>query len=64
MALLTGRSARGARIGTNGSRAGTGFATCSGFLKRDVQGRVHHCEIDTLPLDQAERWVGQVRSLT
>lgn len=34
----------------------------SGFLRRDVQGRVHHCEIDTHPLDHAEQWVEQVRA--
>lgn len=34
----------------------------SGFLKRDVHGRVHRCDIDTRPLDWAERWVEQVRS--
>lgn len=33
----------------------------SGFLTRDVQGRVHRCEIDPIPLDRAERWVAQVR---
>ena len=34
----------------------------SGFLKRDIRGRVHRCDIDTRPLDRAEQWVDQVRS--
>ena len=33
----------------------------AGLLKRDVQGRVHRCEIDTRPLDKAEQWVANVR---
>ena len=33
----------------------------AGLLKRDIQGRVHHCEIDTVPLDMAQRWVERVR---
>lgn len=33
----------------------------AGLLKRDVRGRVHRCEIDTRPLDKAQRWVANVR---
>ena len=33
----------------------------AGLLKRDVQGRVHRCEIDTRPLDGAQQWVEYVR---
>lgn len=34
----------------------------AGLLKRDVQGRVHHCEIDPVPLDVARKWVENVRA--
>ena len=34
----------------------------AGLLSRDVQGRVHRCEIDTRPLDRAQRWVERVRA--
>ena len=34
----------------------------AGLLKRDVQGRVHRCEIDPRPLERAERWVAEVKS--
>ena len=34
----------------------------AGLLTRDVQGRVHRCEIDPRPLDDAQRWVEQVRA--
>ncbi len=34
----------------------------SGLLKRDVQGRIHRCDIDPEPLDMAEQWVGMVRA--
>ncbi len=33
----------------------------AGLLKRQVDGRVHHCELGTVPLETVERWVGQVR---
>ncbi len=33
----------------------------AGLLKRDVQGRVHRCEIDPRPLDEAQKWVDQIR---
>lgn len=33
----------------------------SGLLRRDVQGRVHRCDLDPVPLDEAERYVEQVR---
>jgi DNA-binding transcriptional ArsR family regulator len=33
----------------------------AGLLKRDVQGREHWCEIDTVPLDKASKWVAEVR---
>lgn len=32
------------------------------LLRRDVQGRVHRCEMDVRPLDRAQRWVEQVRA--
>lgn len=34
----------------------------AGLLRRDIQGRVHRCEIDTLPLEVVQRWVDQVRT--
>ena len=34
----------------------------AGLLKRDVQGRVHRCNLDTRPLDAAEVWVQRVRA--
>ena len=34
----------------------------AGLLTRDVQGRVHRCEIDTRPLDRAQKWVDGVRA--
>lgn len=34
----------------------------AGLLRRDIQGRVHLCAIDPLPLDRAEAWVEWVRS--
>ena len=34
----------------------------SGLLRRDVLGRVHRCELETEPLDQAQRWVAEVRA--
>ncbi|NKB90577.1 MAG: metalloregulator ArsR/SmtB family transcription factor [Acidobacteria bacterium] len=34
----------------------------SGLLKRDVQGRIHRCEIDPASLNRAERWVELVRA--
>ena len=33
----------------------------AGLLKRHVLGREHWCEIDTVPLDKAQRWVEGVR---
>ncbi|MEM7248183.1 MAG: metalloregulator ArsR/SmtB family transcription factor [Acidobacteriota bacterium] len=33
----------------------------AGLLKRTVEGRKHHCVIDTVPLSKAERWVEEVR---
>ena len=32
----------------------------AGLLRRDVQGRVHHCEMDPDSLAVAQRWVAQV----
>lgn len=34
----------------------------AGLLKREVRGRVHHCDLDTKPLDVAEVWVRRVRA--
>ncbi|MEL7061164.1 MAG: metalloregulator ArsR/SmtB family transcription factor [Acidobacteriota bacterium] len=34
----------------------------SGLLARDVQGRVHRCQLDPAPLGQAARWVEDVRA--
>lgn len=34
----------------------------AGLLRRDVQGRVHRCDLDARPLDVAEAWVQQVRA--
>jgi len=34
----------------------------AGLLKRDVQGRVHRCELETESLDSAQRWVAEVRT--
>ena len=34
----------------------------SGLLKRDVQGRIHRCEIDPVPLGEAEAWMEGVRA--
>ena len=34
----------------------------AGVLKRDIQGRVHRCEIDPSALDRAEKWVEMVRT--
>ena len=34
----------------------------AGLLTRDVQGRVHRCELDTVPLDVAKRWVERVKA--
>lgn len=33
----------------------------AGLLTRDVQGRIHRCEIDPRPLTEAQRWVARVR---
>ena len=33
----------------------------AGLLTRTVDGRVHRCEIDPRPLDEAESWVARVR---
>ncbi|MEM8608582.1 MAG: metalloregulator ArsR/SmtB family transcription factor [Myxococcota bacterium] len=33
----------------------------AGLLSREVDGRVHRCEIDPAPLDEAQAWVDQVR---
>ena len=33
----------------------------AGLLTREIEGRVHRCEIDPAPLTKAERWVAQVR---
>ena len=34
----------------------------AGLLRRDVQGRVHRCEIDPVPLEVVQRWVHDVRA--
>ena len=34
----------------------------SGLLRRDIQGRVHRCQLDLQPLGQAARWVDEVRA--
>ena len=34
----------------------------SGLLIRDIDGRVHRCEMDPAPLDRAVSWVEMVRS--
>ncbi len=34
----------------------------AGLVRRDIQGRVHRCEIDPGPLDEAQRWVESVRA--
>ncbi|MDA8015960.1 MAG: metalloregulator ArsR/SmtB family transcription factor [Thermoanaerobaculia bacterium] len=34
----------------------------SGLLIRDVQGRVHRCELEPEPLSQAAHWVDEVRA--
>lgn len=33
----------------------------AGLLKRHIQGREHWCELDTVPLDKAQRYVEKVR---
>ena len=33
----------------------------AGLLTREIDGRVHRCEIDPVPLTKAQRWVAQVR---
>ncbi|MCR9246840.1 MAG: metalloregulator ArsR/SmtB family transcription factor [bacterium] len=33
----------------------------AGLLSREVDGRVHRCEIDPTPLNRAQRWVARVR---
>ena len=33
----------------------------AGLLSREVDGRVHRCEIDPAPLTHAQRWVARVR---
>ena len=33
----------------------------AGLLTREVQGRVHRCEMDPRSLDQAQAWVARVR---
>jgi DNA-binding transcriptional ArsR family regulator len=34
----------------------------AGLLKREVHGRVHHCEIDPRALSRAQVWVDKVRA--
>ncbi len=34
----------------------------SGLLERDIQGRVHRCQLEPAALQQAARWVEQVRA--
>lgn len=34
----------------------------AGLLTREVDGRVHRLEIDPAPLDEAQRWVEDVRA--
>ena len=34
----------------------------AGLLTREIDGRVHRCEIDPEPLDRAQRWVSDVRA--
>ena len=34
----------------------------SGLLERDVQGRVHRCELEPAPLQEAAQWVQQIRA--
>lgn len=34
----------------------------AGLLTRRVDGRVHRCEIDVVPLTKAQRWVADVRA--
>ncbi len=34
----------------------------AGLLRRDIQGRIHRCEIDTATLELAEQWVERVRT--
>jgi len=33
----------------------------AGLLTREIDGRVHRCEIDPAPLTKAQRWVARVR---
>ncbi|MEZ4369783.1 MAG: metalloregulator ArsR/SmtB family transcription factor [Polyangiaceae bacterium] len=33
----------------------------AGLVKRDVDGRVHHCSLDTRALADAEQWLGHYR---
>ena len=33
----------------------------AGLLRRDVQGRIHQCDLETEALDVAEAWVQRVR---
>lgn len=34
----------------------------AGLLKREIDGRVHRCEIDPAPLTEAQRWVAEVQA--
>ena len=34
----------------------------SGLLTRDVQGRMHRCELEPQPLGRAARWVDELRA--
>jgi DNA-binding transcriptional ArsR family regulator len=34
----------------------------SGLVRRTVDGRVHHCELDPAPLGEASRWVERYRA--
>lgn len=33
----------------------------AGLVQRQVDGRVHHCSLDTRPLLEAERWLSHYR---
>ncbi len=34
----------------------------AGLVRRDVEGRVHRCSLDTAPLRKAERWLAHYRT--
>jgi DNA-binding transcriptional ArsR family regulator len=34
----------------------------AGLVKRTIDGRVHRCELDTAPLDDARQWIDRYRA--